>query len=231
MKRTPFAFLIATLLVVAGCVLRTEHKIDAHITLDIRHIEQQAEATLDYIEGKTDSVPGLEAPAAPAAAAPTSWLQHPLDTLSPVQVVYAADLKSDSPLVKQILDSLRSRHAQVSDMKKSGCFGENNRGYVELRECDAFKDADTKNEGQKLLAEENKDRKALYNEIARLNKDQSVSVSTVESVYVGERLDRAASGEVVQLPAAGAQFDEIKGKPLGQKLGDNCKPGAWVTVP
>ncbi|MBI2435886.1 MAG: DUF1318 domain-containing protein, partial [Candidatus Hydrogenedentes bacterium] len=194
MKRVPLAFLIAALLIVGGCVLRTEHKIEAHITLDIRHIEEQAEATLDYIEGKTDTVPDLELP---AAAAPTSWLRNTLDALAPVQVAYAAELKAESPLVKQILDSLRARHAQVDAMKKQGCFGENNRGYVELRECDALKETDKKNEAQKLLSEENKDRKALYNEIARLNKEEGVSVSMVESIYAMERLQRAATGEAV----------------------------------
>lgn len=226
MKRICLALMMTTALVVAGCVLRTEHKIDAHITLDIRHIQDQAAATLDYIEGKTDAVPGLEATPAPA-----SLLRHTLDFLSPMGVAYAQDLKSDSPLSKQILDSLRARHGKVDAMKKQGCFGENNRGYIELRDCDGLKEAAAKNDAQKLLAEENKDRKALYNEVARLNKDTGVSVSTVETVYALEHVQRASSGEVVQLPAAGEHFDTLKASAAGKKLGDKLQPGAWVTMP
>jgi uncharacterized protein len=226
MKRIPLALFLTTALVVAGCVLRTEHKIVADINLNIRHVQEQAAATLDYIEGRTDTVPGLT-PAAP----PTSWLQRGLGALSPIQIAHAQELKADSPLVKQILDSLRARHSRVDAMRKQGCFGENNRGYVELRDCDALKDADAKNQAQQLLTEENRDRKNLYNEIARLNKDDGISVSTVEAVYSLERIQRAQSGEHVQLPASGRQFDELRNSPAGQRLGDRLQPGAWVIIP
>ncbi len=91
-------------------------------------------------------------------------------------------------------------------------------------------DNEKRNEAQKLLAEENKDRKALYNEIARLNADTGVTVSAVEGIYALERLRRAKAGEVFQLPAAGADFDSVKASDLGARLGDKCVPGAWVTV-
>ena len=226
MKRILLALFLTLTLVAAGCVLRTEHKITADINLNIRHVQEQAAATLDYIEGRTDTLPGL-APADP----PTSWIQHTLDTFSPIQIAHAQALKADSPLVKQILDSLRARQGQIDAMKKQGCFGENNRGYVELRECEALKDADAKNQAQQLMADENRDRKNLYNEIARLNKDDGLTVSTVEAVYALERIQRAQSGEQVQLPNSGRQFDELRNSPAGQKLGDKLQPGAWVTIP
>ena len=224
MARIAGGFLLAAVLVILGC-LRTEHKIDMHITLDVRHIQEQAEQVLDYTEGKTDALPGLEAPAA------TSWLRNAMDALDPMPTAHAQELKSSSPLVKEIADSLRARNGEVSTLKKTGCLGENNRGYVELQDCDGLKDTEKKNAAQKLLADENKDRKALYNEIARLNKDQNVTVSTVESVYALERFGRAGSGERVQLPAAGEMFDKAKASATGKKIGAAAQAGAWVTVP
>jgi uncharacterized protein YdbL (DUF1318 family) len=215
--------LVIALLV--GCVIRTEHKIDAHITLDIRHVQEQAEDVLDFIEGKTDTLPGFE------EDAPTSWLYRSLEYIDPFETVHAAELKTDSAKVKQIATELRKNNAAVAKLVASGCFGETNRGYVELQDCDATKDDAAKNEAQKLLATENKARKALYNEIARLNKDDGLSVTAVEQIYSAQRLKRGKKGERYQLPSAGEIFDEIKKSALGKKLGDACKPEAWVGIP
>ncbi len=215
--------LIIALLV--GCVIRTEHKIDAHITLDIRHVQEQAEDVLDFIEGKTDTLPGFEEDAS------TSWLYRSLELLDPFEEVHAAELKTDSAKVKQIATELRKNNAAVAKLMASGCLGESNRGYVELQECDALKDADAKNAAQKLLASENKARKALYNEIARLNKDDGLSVTAVENIYAVQRLKRGKSGQRYQLPKAGKLFDEIKASALGKKLGSACKAGVWVVIP
>lgn len=232
MRARPVTMLTAVLFMTAAsllyaCVFRTEHTITAHITLDIRHIEEQASGVLDYVEGKTDTLPGLE-----PAPGPQSWWRGALGVLNPMPTAWADDLKNTtSPLVTDLARRMRERHAQVEAYRKGGCFGENNRGYLELRDCDSLGDAESRNAAQKLLAEENKDRKALYNEIARLNADQGVTVSTVESIYAAQRLRRGQRGEVFQLPEAGPWFDEVARSPLGQQLGGQCQPGRWVTLP
>jgi uncharacterized protein YdbL (DUF1318 family) len=116
-------------------------------------------------------------------------------------------------------------------IKKKGCIGETNRGYIELRKCAEHENAEKKNAAQKVLADENKDRKALYREIARINKEGELTVTKVESIYAQSRLKRGKKGEQFQLPAAGPEFDAIKKSPLGQKLGSKAKAGAWVTIP
>jgi uncharacterized protein YdbL (DUF1318 family) len=226
MKRKLFCLHAAALLALAGCVIRTEHKIDAHITLDIRHVQEQAEDVLNFIEGKSDELPGLE----PAPAA-TSWLWKSLEALDPFETANAAEMKSDSARVKEIATELRKNNDAIAKLKKDGCLGETNRGYVELKDCDAMKDADAKNKAQALLAEENKGRKALYAEIARLNKEEGLSVTAVEQVYAVERLKRGVAGEQYQLPSTGKLFDDVKASDVGKKLGAACKPDAWVTIP
>ena len=230
-KRIVAAFGIVSLMTALGCLIRTEHTIDAHITVDIRHIAEQAEGVLDFVEGKSDQLPGLEG--APADE-PTSWFRNVLNAIAPVRVAYAAEQelkKTSSPLVREIAVGMRERYEAIEALKEKNCFGENNRGYLELRPCEAMEDAEAKNEAQKLLALENKGRKALYNEIARLNKDDGVSVSTVERIYAVERLNRAESGEIFQLPPPGAAFEDFKKSAKGKALGDKCKPNAWVTIP
>jgi len=229
MKRIVAAAFIAVLFV-AGCVIRTEHTIDAHITLDIRHIREQAEEVLDFIEGKTDTLPGLDESAA-RDGVPDSWVRFALNAVHPVQVAHASGLKTSSARVTEIASSLRERNADISRLKSQGCLGENNRGYVELRECDAITEAEDRNAAQQLLADENRDRKALYNEIARLNAAEGATVSSIEGVYALERISRAGSGEWIQVPPAGDLLTEFKKTDLGRRLGDNARAGQWVQVP
>lgn len=212
----------------AGCVVRTEHTINAHITVDIRHIEEQADDVLDFIEGKSDTLPAV---AEEEETKPTSRLENFLRLLDPVPVARAAELNTLSPLAEDIAKRMQARNGDVAGLKAQGCLGENNRGYLELRDCAGLGDADKRNAAQQLMAEENKDRKAFYNEIARLNKEDNVSVSAVEAVYAQKRLMRAKAGEVCQLPPAGADLDEFKASAKGKALGEACQPGAWVTIP
>ncbi|MBI1319656.1 MAG: DUF1318 domain-containing protein [Candidatus Hydrogenedens sp.] len=209
--------------VIMGCVVRTEHTINAHITLDIRHIEEQADDLLDFIDGSSDELPAPEK---------TSMLQQALDFLNPIETVYAAELKNtSSDKTTALAKKMRARHDAVDAFVNQGCFGENNRGYLELRECDGLADADARNNAQKLMAEENKDRKELYAEIARLNQEDGVSVSTVEAIFHGQRFKRASKGEAFQLPPSGEFFTALQDTAQAKSLGADYQPGAWVVMP
>ncbi len=219
-----FLFAVVILLGI-NCVLQTKHTIEAHITLDIRHVQEQAGSLLDYVEKKTDELPVKEE----ENKKKTSWLGFEFQLFTPA---YAQALATVSPLAKEIADRMRERFEQIEQLKNQGCLAENNRGYLELKECDGLSDAEKKNEIQRLLSDENKDRKALYKEIANLNKNiPGMSISKVEAIYALERIQRAKSGQIVQLPEENEDFQKIKDSSLGQKLGDKCKPGAWVTIP
>lgn len=226
-RRIALTALFAIIGIGAGCVVRTEHTINAHIVVDIRHIQEQAGDVLDFIEGKKDTLPTAPAP----APKPTSHLERFLQLLDPMPSANAAELNTLSPLAEEIVKRMASRNSQVAAAKSSGCVGENNRGYLELRDCAANKDNEKQNQNQQLLAEENKDRKAFYNEIARINKDANVSVSAVEAIYAEQRLARGKSGEWFQLPPAGEALDKFKASAHGKALGDKAAAGAWVQLP
>jgi len=201
--------------VILGCVVIPD-TFEAHIFVDIRHIEQQAASVLDYVSGQSDTIePVTEgAPDEQAEDGQSSFLQRAIELLDPVKVAYAQELKSTSPLVKQIADRMRERFDEVQALKKTGAVGENNRGFLEMIKPGNLSGDEAKNEAQRLIAADNEDRKALYAEVARLNRGENVSVSTVERVYAKERLDRAKSGEWVQLPPEGEWFDTATGSTL-----------------
>ncbi len=235
MKRLVIVGAVMALMLSVGCLIRTEHRIDAHVTLDIRHIEEQADAVLDYMEGKTDEIPDLKAEKAQQSS---SLLEQAWAWLDPMPAVHAAEnLKEDSPRYRQILKSINQRASKVEPLKKSGCAGETNRGYLALRECAATEDVEKKNEIQQIIAEENEDRKAFYLELVRLNKDNpEVTVSYIERLFAFKRLSRAETGQVYQLPPrkpeapADYAFEAFEGTDLCKALGDQCQPNAWVTI-
>lgn len=226
MTRKLYALLIAGLLAFVGCVVIPD-TFTADIDVTIRHVQEQAEGVLDYVSGETDTLPELEPAPAPSES---SWLENAVDSVSFVQVVYA-QLEDNSPRVRQIAESMRQRYPRVQEVKATGAVGENNRGLLELVKPELLTDPEKRNEVQRVIAADNEDRKALYKEIARLNSDQNLSVSAVERVYAKERLERAKTGEVFQLPPPGEAFEEFKKSSLCAKLGDKCIANAWVTIP
>lgn len=228
MKRWPFPAALIVFTAVAGCVLRTEHKIDAHIVVDIRHIEQQADEILDYVEGKSDTLPDLPGM---NETEQTSWVRDAIDFMQPVQVAYAQEMKTESPLITRLVENMRERHESLKALKDRGIVGENNRGYPEIIDADRFENSEEKNEGQRLVAAETADRKALYREIARLNKENNFTVSAIERIYAQTRLERAESGDHFQLPPPGKDFDDFMASRVGTQLPKDAKPEDWVVIP
>jgi hypothetical protein len=224
-SRTAVAAAVALL---AGCVVIPK-TFDANINVTIHHVQEQAEGIIKFVEGETDTLPEI-APSAQGEKK-SSLIERALDVLDPVPTAYAAEVHEDSARVKQIATSMKARFPEVEAAKKTGAVGENNRGFLELVKADAITDADKKNAVQRTIAAENDDRKALYQEIARLNSDQNMTVTTVERVYAQKRLERAKSGEMFQLPPAGPDMDAFAASAVGKKLAGGAAAGAWVTIP
>lgn len=216
---------IVAVLFLIGCVI-IPSELNLNIDVTIRHIEEQADQFLDYVEGKSDVLPGLEAPEAES----TSFLRRTVDFLSAIQVAYAAELNQSSPRVTQIAQKMKERYPDVQAVKATGAVGESNRGLLEMVKPERIESPEERNRAQRIIAADNEDRKALYKEIARINKDQNLNVGTVERVYAQERLQRAKTGDAFQLPPSGKDFDAFKASEAGKRLQDRCVPGAWVTI-
>jgi len=234
MKRVLGALVAAGVIVGWGCV-RIPDKFEAHITVDIRHhIEEQADSVLDFIEGKSDTIAVEEEAPAPEG---TSWLQpeallRPVwQAVSPFAVAYAKELRMSSPVVTEIGQRMRERHAELEALKQQGHAGENNRGYVALREAKDIEEPEQRNQAQRIIAAENKDRKGLYKEVAQINRGDNVTVSMVERVFAQRRLERGTTGELFQLPKRGEDFDAFRQSKAGQRLGEACVPDSWVRLP
>jgi uncharacterized protein YdbL (DUF1318 family) len=212
----------ATLLTV-GCVLTTRHTIDAHIVVDVRYVEEYADDALDYIEGKSEELPSL----AEGAQKQSVWQGLRSFFASPVAYAAETELKVESARARQLLQRMRERHPKVEALKRKEAVGESNEGYVVLRNPEELEDAEAVEDAKAVIEEENDDRKAYYREVARLSK---ATLAEVQRIFAQRRLDRADKGAIFQLPPPGQDFEEFKDSSAGERLGDDCRPNAWVTI-
>jgi uncharacterized protein len=87
--------------------------------------------------------------------------------VAPAQAA-APDLDVSSAAIRQITDAMKARHAQLAGFYDSGAIGYTADGLIEVRDANAIALAE-RNSARNLVGEENKDRLALYAEIARAN--------------------------------------------------------------
>ena len=96
-------------------------------------------------------------------------------------------LSDDAATIKK---NMADRKPKIETLKKAGSIGENNTGYLE-----AMKDVKLEDADKKLIDEENKDRKAVYNAIA---KKEGSTVDKVGELRAKQIRSKAAEGEYIQ---------------------------------
>ena len=100
------------------------------------------------------------------------------------QVLSAAD---DAATIKK---NMADRKPKIEALKKAGTIGENKSGYLE-----AMKDAKLEDADQKLLEDENKDRKTVYAAVA---KKEGSTVDKVGEIRAKQIRSKAKEGEYIQ---------------------------------
>lgn len=101
---------------------------------------------------------------APVAVQLAGWV---LESLVP-SAHAAANIDISSPAIKSLRKSMAQRQRQLESFYRSGAVGFGNDGDVKVRDASAVGLRD-RAKMKKLVAQENKDRAALYREIARAN--------------------------------------------------------------
>ena len=83
-------------------------------------------------------------------------------------VAQQTDLSVNTPAITALKDTLRGRRPQLGPLFKSGAIGMDNQGNISLRDANAVP-LPQRGQVNSLISAENKDRAALYREIARAN--------------------------------------------------------------
>src|SRR5690606_14015684 len=103
-----------------------------------------------------------------------------------------ADLEVSTPEIRAITASMEARHASLVKYYDAGAIGLTADGKVEIRDQNAIPLAE-RNAARKLVADENKDRSALYAEIAKANGHPEWE-SDIRATFAKRWIARARTG-------------------------------------
>ncbi len=95
-------------------------------------------------------------------------LDRVLSVLVPAAQAASPDLDVSSAAIRQITDAMKARHAQLAKYYDSGAIGYTANGLIDVRDANGIALAE-RNSVRKSVADENRDRSALYAEIAKAN--------------------------------------------------------------
>ncbi len=232
------------ILTVVGCVLRTEHhittehKIEAHVVVEIIQVESAIDNMEDYISGEVDTLeipePGSDDTArlgTTSASGIVRWIARVFDPFPTAYAQARAQSGDSSTKIRRIAEMRKARFGEIKKHKGQGCIGEDNRGYVAYRECPSCADdASLKTKVQKLVQDENKDRKEFYRELVRQSGSRRLSLRDVETTSARKMRERLQAGDWFQTPEAGKEFDAFKTTDVGKKL-TSAQADKWYQAP
>ncbi|MDX9745713.1 MAG: YdbL family protein [Syntrophales bacterium] len=115
----------------------------------------------------------------------------------PANAHAATDIDVSTPAIRGIKDAIRNRFPQLKPFYDRGAVGESNRGFVAVTETGGL-GLQERSLLNRLIDQENKDRAALYKEIAAANKLGPESVPQIEKIFANSWRDKSLSGWWVQ---------------------------------
>jgi uncharacterized protein YdbL (DUF1318 family) len=171
------------------------------VTVNIYFPAAEVQKAADRIveEVRPEAPPPPQQPPAPPAEG--SLLERPLKKLVMLFAPEAraqVDIDISSPAVRKLKASIKERFSALRPFYKKGAIGENNRGYLQMRDTKGLT-LKEKSTLKRLVREENADRKALYEEIVRVNKLAKEVIPEVERLFANSwRRKARAKGWWVQ---------------------------------
>ena len=124
--------------------------------------------------------------------ADTTWGQTVLDFVIPGAHAARPNFSVDSPEIRRLRASLKKRHGALAPFFRSGAIGFTQDGRVAVRDAKAVSLRDRKRLDT-LVAQENRDRNALYKAIAKANGHPEWE-RDVRAVFAKTWIDKAEAG-------------------------------------
>jgi uncharacterized protein YdbL (DUF1318 family) len=101
------------------------------------------------------------------------------------------DINISTPAIRNLKQAIKGRFSSLQPFYKKGVIGENNQGYLEIRDTGDL-GLKEKSQVKGLVDAENKDRRALYEEIIRANNLDSKVLPEVEKKFANSWRNQAA---------------------------------------
>ncbi|HSH30376.1 MAG TPA: YdbL family protein [Thiohalobacter sp.] len=170
------------------------------VTINVYFPAAAAEQAADRIIRDVYGVPQREE--APAQEQPTPTPNSRLESDRPLWIVLleaavtpaaaAADINVQSPAINRLRAQMKARHRQLEPFYQQGAVGIAANGELRIRDMNAVALRD-RARVQQLVAEENRDRQALYAEIARVNGHPEWQ-DEIRATFARRWIDNAPSG-------------------------------------
>jgi len=162
----------------AACCLALSACVTINVYFPAAAAEKAADKIIEDVWGKDVAVPKRDAVPATGQSALGGGASERvllaaagavLDMLvAPARAQSGADLNIATPAVRQLTQSMESRHAQLKKYYDAGAVGLTRDGLVEVRDQNLVA-LPERNTVRKLVVDENADRNNLYREIAAAN--------------------------------------------------------------
>jgi uncharacterized protein YdbL (DUF1318 family) len=110
------------------------------------------------------------------------WLAWSASVLGPLLAFAQVDIEISTPSIRALRGSLADRFKSLEGFYRRGALGENNQGYVEIRDQSGLNLKEKANL-RRLVDAENRDRRALYMEILEANNLDRQFLDEVERLF------------------------------------------------
>jgi uncharacterized protein len=172
--------------------------VSACVTVNIYFPAAAVERAADQIVKETWGGPGEPA----KKEQPRSLSPNPDRTRAGFSLVgraYAqeADINVSNPAIRALKDSIKNRSESIKPFMDRGNVGITRDGLLTIRTTDGL-NLKERAEIQQLVEAENRDREALYLEIAKANNISRESIPKVKSIFAKSWIEQARSGWLIQ---------------------------------
>lgn len=170
----------------------------ACVTINVYFPAAAAEKAADKIiekvwgEDEVKPAPAHSSRGNPFAAGISRMAWRLIETLVPAAHAQQANLDISSPAIGKLETSMRARHLKLLPYYNSGAVGLTSNGLVAVRDAKAVPLSERKTVNQ-LVADENRDREALYREIAAANGHPEWK-SQIQETFAKRWIARAQNG-------------------------------------
>jgi uncharacterized protein YdbL (DUF1318 family) len=171
----------------------------ACVTVNIYFPAAAVERAADQIVKETWGEPADPEKTAPQPQSRYFGLPSALATLSFLGVAHAqeADINVSNPAIRALKDSIKKRSDAIKPYMDRGNVGIAQDGLLVIRNNDGLS-LKQRAELKQLIAAENRDREALYAEIAKANNIPGENIPKIKSIFARSWIEQARPGWWIQ---------------------------------
>ena len=173
--------------------------ISACVTVNIYFPAAAVERAAEQIVKETWGGPGEPAKAPPKPQSYNRFSPLRAVSLSLVHKAYAqeADINVSNPAIRALKDSIKQRSNAIKPYMDRGNIGIRQDGLLTIRTTDGL-NLKERAEIQQLIEAENRDREALYAEIAKANNIPKENIPKIKSIFAKSWTEQAQPGWWIQ---------------------------------